>query len=201
MLKRNRASPSNYSLTRRPRGGRGPRDGGACGSEEQRGDAVISFPQVAVSRHISHKAKEKPTWTVFLLFVALAEVLPVAAAAATELAAAAEPVAAADATELALVAASAALVLTAVLLLSVEVESASVLSSESSVLSVSVSSPVSVELETDPEAAFWTTTQLPNPLAVLNETRHLSPVAPPVHAAGIWIVSCSEPSSFGACSE
>ena len=40
---------------------------------------------------------------------------------------------------------------------------------------------------------------MPNPLAVLNETRHLSPVAPPVHACGIWIVSCSEPSSFGAC--
>ena len=142
---------------------------------------------------------------MFLPFAALAEVLPVAAAAATELAAAAaEPVAAADAT---LVAASAALVSTAVLLLSVEVEvevesvSVSVLSSESSVPSVSVSSPVSVELETDPEAAFWTTTQLPNPLAVLNETRHLSPVAPPVHAAGIWIVSCSEPSSFGACVE
>ena len=35
--------------------------------------------------------------------------------------------------------------------------------------------------EAFPDAApCWTTTQLPKPPAVVNETRHLSPVAPPV---------------------
>ena len=48
-------------------------------------------------------------------------------------------------------------------------------------------------------AAFWTTTQLPNPPAVLSETRHLFFVAPPWHAAGSAIVSCSEPTFVGFC--
>lgn len=42
-----------------------------------------------------------------------------------------------------------------------------------------------------PAAACWTTTQLPKPPAVVNETRHLSPVAPPEHVvpAGSWMAS------------
>ena len=49
-------------------------------------------------------------------------------------------------------------------------------------------------------AAPWsTTTQLPKPPAVLNETRHLLPDAPPVQVvpAGIWTTSCCEPVLVG----
>ena len=50
-----------------------------------------------------------------------------------------------------------------------------------------------------PAAACWTTTQLPKLPAVLKETRHLSPVAPPEHVvpAGIWTDSCTEPVEVG----
>ena len=43
--------------------------------------------------------------------------------------------------------------------------------------------------------------QLPKPKVEVSETRHDAPSAPPVQVvpAGIWRVSCSEPSLFGRC--
>ena len=80
-----------------------------------------------------------------------------------------------------------------VALASVSVDAASVLVAESEV-------SVSVAVLFEP---CETAMQLPKPLALVNDTRHLLPVDPPVHVipAGSWTVSCSLPSCLGACGE
>jgi hypothetical protein len=70
-------------------------------------------------------------------------------------------------------------------------------------LALAAVAPVALEAAALPEVAPWdTTTQLPKFPAVLNETRHLFPDAPPAHLvpAGSWTESCCDPVAFGAAS-